>query len=76
MLFKKNTKFQNLAPVIRGRKGQVKDVLSSISKEGFIRVRIDGKEVNLSDEIKLTKNKKHFIEVIVDRLIIKENISI
>ncbi|MEE2858500.1 MAG: excinuclease ABC subunit UvrA [Candidatus Neomarinimicrobiota bacterium] len=75
LLFKKNTKFQILAPVIRGRKGQFKDVLSSISKEGFIRVRIDGKEVNLSDEIKLTKNKKHFIEVIVDRLIIKENVK-
>jgi len=73
--FEKESKFQVLAPVVRGRKGQFKDVMSSISKEGFVRIRIDGKEFNLSDEIKLTKNKKHFIEVIVDRLIIKENIK-
>ena len=72
--FKENTKFQVLAPVVRSRKGQFKDVLSSIGREGFVRVRIDNIETNLSDQIKLTKNIKHTIEVVIDRLVMKNKI--
>ncbi len=73
--FKENTKFQVLAPVIRSRKGQFKDVLNSIAREGFVRVRIDGDEISLSNQIKLNKNIKHTIEVVVDRLVLKNKIK-
>ena len=72
---KENAKFQVLAPVVRSRKGQFKDLLSAIAREGFVRVRIDGTETSLSDKIKLNKNIKHSIQVIVDRLIMKKKIK-
>ena len=71
MSFEDGTKFQVLAPVVRSRKGQFKEVLRSIGQEGFVRVRIDGKEMNISDKVSLSKTIKHNIEVIVDRLITK-----
>ncbi|MDI6618183.1 MAG: excinuclease ABC subunit UvrA [Clostridiales bacterium] len=67
-------RIQILAPVIRGRKGEHVKILEGIKKNGFVRARIDGKVRELSDEIKLEKNVKHTIEVIVDRIIIRENI--
>jgi len=73
--FKDGTKFQVLAPTIRSRKGQFKDVLKSIAQEGFVRVRIDGEEINLSKKIDLEKNIKHSIEVLVDRLVSKKGIK-
>ncbi len=73
--FKDGTKFQVLAPTVRSRKGQFKDVLKSIAQEGFVRVRIDGEEINLSKKIDLEKNIKHNIEVLVDRLVSKKGIK-
>ena len=67
-------KVQILAPIARGKKGTYKKELSDVMKKGFVRARIDGKIEELSDEISLEKNIKHNIEVVVDRLIIKENI--
>ncbi len=69
------TKLQILSPIVRGRKGEYVKELENIRKSGFVRVRIDGIVYNLSEEIKLEKNKKHNIEVIVDRLVIKEEIK-
>lgn len=68
------TKIQILAPIVKGRKGEHTKELQAARKSGFARVRIDGNVYDLSEEIKLEKNKKHFIEVIVDRLVIKEEI--
>ena len=68
------TKIRVLAPVIHGEKGTQKDLLDKIKKDGYTRVRIDGEEHELEEEIVLDKNKKHNIEVIVDRLIIKDEI--
>ena len=62
------TKIYVLAPVVRGRKGQHKGVLDEVRKEGFLRVRIDGKIYSIDKEINLEKNKKHSIEVVIDRL--------
>ncbi|MBT5078032.1 MAG: excinuclease ABC subunit UvrA [Candidatus Marinimicrobia bacterium] len=75
LTFKDGTKYQLLAPVVRSRKGEFKDVLKSIAKEGFVRVRIDGETMDLSDKIKLKKTKKHNIEVLVDRLVSKASIK-
>src|SRR6056297_347345 len=68
------TKIQIISPVIVGRKGQHQNELNLLRKEGYIRVRINGEIYNLSEEIELDKNIKHDIDVIVDRLIIKEGI--
>ncbi|MBE6749649.1 MAG: excinuclease ABC subunit UvrA [Ruminococcaceae bacterium] len=68
------TKFQVLSPVVKGRKGEHAKELESARKSGYSRVRIDGNIYDLSEEIKLEKNKKHMIEVVVDRLVIKEDI--
>ena len=73
MKFKKNTKINILAPVVRGRKGEHKSILSDVKKEGFLRVRIDNQIKNIDDKIQLNKNKKHTIEIIVDRLILDED---
>ncbi|MDP7036636.1 MAG: excinuclease ABC subunit A, partial [Candidatus Marinimicrobia bacterium] len=72
--FKSGTKMHILAPLIRGRKGKHKGVFDEIRKEGFLRVRVDGDVTSVDDKIILNKNKKHTIEVVVDRLIIKEDI--
>lgn len=68
------TKIQVLSPIVSGRKGEYVKELDSVRKSGFVRVRIDGINYDLSEQIKLEKNKKHNIEVIVDRLVIKDEI--
>ena len=65
------TKIQILAPVVRGRKGEHTKELEAAGKSGYVRVRIDGIVYDLSEEIKLEKNKKHTIEIVVDRLVVK-----
>ncbi|MDO5125929.1 MAG: excinuclease ABC subunit UvrA [Ruminococcus sp.] len=69
------TKIQIMAPIVRGRKGEYKKELESARKSGYIRVRIDGIIYDLSEEITLEKNKKHTIEIVVDRLVIKDDIK-
>ncbi len=69
------TRFQVLAPVVRGRKGEHVKVLESAKKSGYVRVRVDGIIYELSEEIKLEKNKKHNIEIVVDRLSVKEGME-
>ena len=73
--FKSGTKMHILAPLIRGRKGEHKGVIDEIRKEGFLRVRVDGEVMTVDDKIILNKNKKHTIEVVVDRLIMKDSIN-
>ena len=68
------TKIQVLAPVVRGRKGEYTKQLEGYQKEGFVRVRIDGENYELTDDIEIDRKKKHEIELIVDRLVIKEDI--
>jgi len=75
MSFPGNTKIQLLAPVVRGRKGQHAKVFESARKSGYIRVVVDGNVYELSEEINLDKNKKHNIEIMVDRLIVREGIE-
>lgn len=75
MELEEKTKIQVMSPIVRGRKGEYVKELDSVRKSGFVRVRIDGSVYDLSEEIKLDKNKKHNIEVIVDRLVIKEDIK-
>lgn len=69
------TKIQLLAPVVRGRKGEHAKVLDQARKSGYVRVRIDGNLYELSEDIKLDKNIKHNIEIVVDRLVVKEGIE-
>ena len=69
------TKMQVLAPIIRGKKGEHTKVLGQVKKEGFVRVVIDNELHELSEEIKLEKTKKHTIEIVVDRIIVKEGIE-
>ncbi|MEH7275741.1 excinuclease ABC subunit UvrA, partial [Neobacillus vireti] len=73
--YPERTKMQILAPIISGRKGMHVKVLEDIKKQGFVRVRIDGEMLDLGDEIELDKNKKHSIEVVVDRIVVKEGMS-
>ncbi|MGN0553530.1 MAG: excinuclease ABC subunit UvrA [Oscillospiraceae bacterium] len=75
MAFPEGTKLQILAPVIRGRKGEHTKELERAKKSGYVRVRCDGIIYDLSEEIKLEKNKKHNIEIVVDRLVIKDGIT-
>lgn len=75
MQLPERTKFQLLAPVVRGRKGTHQKVLEKAKKSGFVRAMIDGIQYDLSEEIELDKNKKHSIEIIVDRLVMKEGIG-
>ena len=69
MELEEGTKIQILAPVVRSRKGEFVKQLEGYQKDGFVRARIDGEVYDLSDEIKLDKNKKHEIELVVDRLV-------
>lgn len=69
------TKIQIMAPIVRGRKGEYTKELDAARKSGYVRVRIDGSLYELSEEIKLDKNKKHYIDIIVDRLVIKDEIK-
>lgn len=75
LALEEKTKIQVMAPIARGRKGEYVKELDGIRKSGFVRVRIDGSVYDLSEEIKLDKNKKHNIEVIVDRLVINPDIK-
>ncbi|APB31045.1 excinuclease ABC subunit UvrA [Vagococcus teuberi] len=68
------TKIQILAPLIRGKKGQHKKVFEKIKKDGFVRVRVDGKTYDISEVPELEKNKKHDVEIIVDRIVIKDGV--
>jgi excinuclease ABC subunit A len=70
-----NTRVQVMAPIARGRKGEYKRQLDDIKRDGYVRVRIDGEMRELSEEIQLDKNKKHNIEVVVDRLVIRPDIQ-
>ncbi len=72
--FPEGMKIQILAPVIRGRKGEHRDVLENIARQGFVRVRVDGETMNLDESIELARNVKHDIEVVVDRLAVKKDI--
>ena len=71
--YPEGTKLMILSPVVHGEKGTHKDLLESLQKEGYIRVRINGEMYDLSENIELEKNKKDSIEVIIDRIVIKEN---
>ncbi|MEH7252839.1 excinuclease ABC subunit UvrA [Neobacillus niacini] len=73
--YPERTKMQILAPVISGRKGQHVKVFEDIKKQGFVRVRVDGEMLDLGDEIELDKNKKHSIEVVVDRIVVKDGVA-
>lgn len=73
--YPERTKLQILAPVIQGKKGEHVKLLEEIQKQGFVRVRVDGEVRDLVEEIKLEKNKKHSIEVVIDRIVIKEGIA-
>ena len=75
MEFPERTKIQVLAPIARGKKGEFVKEINDIRKQGFVRCRIDDEVVDLQDEIKLSKTKKHNIEVVVDRLVIKDGIQ-
>lgn len=72
--FPERTKIQVLAPIIRGRKGEHVKVIESIKKNGYVRARIDGVTADLEEDIKLEKNKKHNIEAVIDRLVVKSDI--
>lgn len=74
MSLPEGTKFQILSPVVRGKKGEHAKEIANAIKAGFVRARIDGEVVELSDDIKLQKTHKHTIEIIVDRLVVKESI--
>ena len=69
------TRFQLLAPIVRGRKGEHVKIFTQAKKSGYVRVRVDGNIYDLSEEIKLEKNKKHTIEIVVDRLVVREGIE-
>ena len=75
MTLSEGTKIQLLAPVVRGRKGEHVKVLERARKGGYVRVRIDGNLYELTEEIKLDKNIKHYIEIVVDRLVVKPGID-
>lgn len=75
MALEPGTKLQLLAPIVRGKKGEYKKLIEDMKKSGFVRIRIDGEVMDINDEIKLDKNKKHSIEVVVDRIIVKEGIE-
>ena len=75
MALEPGSRIQLLAPIVRGRKGEHQKVFEQAKKSGYVRVRVDGNMYDLSDEIKLEKNKKHNIEIIVDRIKVKEGIE-
>ena len=75
MTLPEKTKIQILAPKVYGRKGEHQKLLAQVKSEGYVRVRIDGEIYSLDDEIKLDKNKKHIIQVVVDRLIVREGVE-
>lgn len=75
MAYPERTRLQVLAPVVSGKKGRHVKLLDDIKKQGFVRVRIDGEMLDLGEEIELDKNKKHSIDIVVDRIVIKDGIE-
>lgn len=75
MEYPERTKLQILAPLISGRKGEHTKLLTDIQKQGFVRVRVNDETIDLSEKIELDKNKKHTIDVVVDRIVIKEDVQ-
>lgn len=73
--YPERTKLQILAPVVQGRKGTHVKTLEEIKKQGYVRVRVNGEMVEVTDEIELEKNKKHSIEVVIDRIVVKEGVA-
>lgn len=75
MDLEEKSKIQILAPVVRGKKGRHEKLIESIGKDGFVRIRVNGEVMEITDEITLDKNKKHNIEVVIDRLVVKSGIE-
>lgn len=75
MNLEEGTRIQLLAPVVRGRKGEYHKLIEDARKSGYVRIRVDGEVMDINDEITLDKNKKHTLEIVVDRLIIKPDIQ-
>ncbi|TYP75767.1 excinuclease ABC subunit UvrA [Paenibacillus methanolicus] len=75
MEYPERTKLQILAPIVSGRKGEHAKLLADVQKQGFVRVRVNGELRELSEKIELEKNKKHSIEVVVDRIVVKDDIQ-
>jgi excinuclease ABC subunit A len=75
MTIPEKTKIQVMAPLVRGRKGEYSKLFQDVRSDGFVRIRVDGELRELEDEITLDKNKKHTIEIVVDRLVIKEGLE-
>jgi len=75
MALEEGTRIQLLAPVVRGRKGEYHKLIEDTRKSGYVRIRVDGTVVDINEEIKLDKNKKHTIEIVVDRLIVRPDIQ-
>ena len=73
--YPERTKLQILAPLVSGRKGTHVKVLEDVKKQGYVRVRVDGEMHDLGDEIELEKNKKHSIEVVIDRIVVKDGVA-
>jgi len=75
LTYEERTKLQILSPVVSGRKGEHVKVLEDIKKQGYVRVRVDGEMMEVADEITLEKNKKHSIEVVIDRIVVKDGVQ-
>ncbi|MCT3395864.1 excinuclease ABC subunit UvrA [Lentilactobacillus hilgardii] len=75
MQLPERTKMQIFSPIVRGRKGQHKKVFEKIKREGFVRVQVDGDTLDVDDSIELDKNKKHDINIVIDRIVIKDGIN-
>lgn len=75
MALEEGTRIQILAPVVRGRKGEYTKLIQDAKKSGYVRIRIDGEVMDINDEIKLDKKRKHTIEIVVDRLIVRPGIQ-
>src|SRR5690625_4107413 len=75
MEYPERTRLQILAPVVTGRKGEHVQVLENLKREGYIRIRVDGEMREITEDISLDKNKEHSIEVVVDRIIIKDGVT-
>ncbi|TLS38521.1 excinuclease ABC subunit UvrA [Pseudalkalibacillus caeni] len=73
--YPERTKLQILSPIVSGRKGEHVKILEDIKKQGYVRVRVDGEMREVADEIKLEKNKKHSIEVVIDRIVVKDGVQ-
>lgn len=75
MTLEDRTKIQIMAPIVRGKKGRHEKLLESIKKDGYVRIRVNGENLEVTDDINLDKNKKHTIEVVIDRIVIKNGIE-